>query len=126
MKTTIKVTELSHEDIVTILADALYGCDYLQVKNDEEFYEQYENCKNTEGDCIEDKMADVLLNGGKVIITDLEDEEDKELTIYKLLDACSTDEGYDYAKTLLIDEDGDYFTANNLLQLALYGEVVYG
>lgn len=124
---TITKVELTKDDVVTILADALYGCDYLSVKNDEEFYERYEEVKDKTADpCIEDKIADILFDGGAVTITDLEEEEDCILTLEGLYKAIKTEEGYDYAKTLLIDEDGDYYTANNLLQMALFGEVVYG
>lgn len=44
----------------------------------------------------------------------------------EILEGCSTDEGYEYAKELFLDEDGDFFTAYNLLQIIIFGEVVYG
>ena len=43
-----------------------------------------------------------------------------------IIEAAQTDEGYRYAKELWIDEMGDFYTAWNLLQLVIFGEVVYG
>lgn len=139
METTIKVTALSHDELVDILSTALYGCDYLGADYDRKVYKALVEKGVTEGDCFEDKLADMLLNGEKITIIDyyaegevykngvLEDEDGVyELTLADFLEACSSEEGYEYAKTLLIDEDGDYFTANNLLQIIMFGEVIYG
>lgn len=42
-----------------------------------------------------------------------------------ILNGCSTEQGYKFAKKLLIDEDGDFYTAYNLMQIILFGELVY-
>ena len=89
----------------------------------------------------EDKLAEILERGGTLTVIDYEDYDNDNdyngeepnkgkgihpLTLKKLLDACSTTEGYKYAKTLLVDEDGDFYDAWNIIQIAMFGEVVYG
>ena len=144
MKTRITVTELSHEDLVDILSTALYGCDYLQADYDLKAWEAIPSEKK-EGDCFEDRLADMLLNGHYIAITDLYAEGqiyglrkhpvpasvDEEvnvtycLSLEDLLRACSSPRGYELVTETLSGE-GDYFTANNLLQIALFGEEIYG
>lgn len=151
MKVHIKVTELNHANLVDILSTALYGCGWLQVDYDTEFLKSIPDEKKS-GNCFEDHLADVLLNGGSIEFTDeeangqlhkvrgvpchlekaawWESEEPYEVGVYQLnlkaiLRACSTPRGYD----LLIDTlsgEGDYYTANNLLQIALFGKEIYG
>lgn len=152
MKTRITVTELSHEDLVDILSTALYGCDYLQVDYDRKAWEAIPSEKK-EGDCFEDRLADMLLNGYTIELTDIESDgelhkvrgvscrvrkeqsmynpnESYEVSVYMLnlkaiLRACSSPRGYKLVTETLSGE-GDYFTANNLLQIALFGEEIYG
>lgn len=152
MKTTIKVTELSHEDLVDFLSTALYGCDYLRVHYDRKFYDSLPEEKKS-GNCFEDYLADVLLGGGYIELTDIESDgelykvrgvpckvikeespynpnESYEVSQYKvnlkaILRACSTERGYQLITETLSGE-GDYFTANNLLQIVMFGEEVYG
>lgn len=151
MKVQIKVIELSHANLVDILSTALYGCGWLKVDYDTEFLKSIPDEKKS-GDCFEDHLADVLLNGGKIEITDEEadgqlykvrgvpcyleevtwwdSEESYQVGVYELslkaiLRACSTPRGY----SLLLDTlngQGDYYTANNLLQIALFGKEIYG
>lgn len=152
MKTTIKVTDLSHEDLVDILSTALYGCDYLQVGYDREVWETIP-AEKKEGDCFEDHLADMLLNGHAIELTDVESDGELhkvrgvpckvrrerneynpnktyEVSVYTLslksiLRACSTPRGYKLL-TKTLSGEGDYFTANNLLQIAMFGEEIYG
>lgn len=152
MKVTIKVTELNHANLVDILSTALYGCDWLAVDYDLEFFKNIPNDKKS-GHCFEDHLADVLLNGGIIKLTDLESDgelyktrgvpckvkkefspynpnEFFEVGVYSLalkaiLKACSTERGYKLL-TETISGEGDYFTANNLLQIAMFGKEIYG
>lgn len=152
MKTKITVTELSHEDLVDILSTALYGCDYLRTDYDRKEWASIPE-ENRPGDCFEDHLADMLLNGKTIEITDLESDgelykvrgvpckvvkemsdynpnETYEVSVYTLnlkaiLRACSTPRGYKLLTETLSGE-GDYFTANNLLQIALFGTEIYG
>lgn len=47
------------------------------------------------------------------------------LSLKAILKACSSPRGYKLVTEVLSGE-GDYFTANNLLQIALFGEEIYG
>lgn len=146
MKTKIQVIELTHEEIVNILSTASYDNYLLELSYadsmDDLAREVKKKWNETHGDtmCYEDKLAAILENGGTIVAVDKEEYEygsyegeepnkDKgihPLTLKKLLDACSTTEGYKYAKTLLVDEDGDFYDAWNIIQIAMFGEVVYG
>ena len=94
------------------------------------------------GECYEDKCADVLLNGGKVYVTDIQaegvlygtlkhsvDEEDEsvtyEVSLQDFLFGFSKSEAMEYTKDLA-DENDDYWTAYNLIQFATFGELIYG
>ena len=144
MNTEIIVTSLEHEELVDILSTALYGCNYLSVDLDDEFYNNIPEEERI-GDCYEDKAADTLLHGGYLQIVDY--EADGELytkrshkkgpyldkvgrgvyyiTLEDILWACSSERGYKLLTETLSGE-GDYFTANNLLQIAMFGEEIYG
>lgn len=152
MKTKITVTELSHEDLVDILSIALYGCDYLRTDYDRKVWESIPE-ENKSGDCFEDHLADMLLNGKTIEITDIESDGElykvrgvpckvvKEMNNYNpnetygvsvytlnlkaILRACSSPRGYELV-TKVLSGEGDYFTANNLLQITLFGEEIYG
>ena len=144
MKVRITVTELSHEDLVNILSTALYGCDYLVVDYDEETWTKIPEDKK-EGYCYEDHLADILLNGHYLAATDcyaegqvyglrkhpmpaVVDEEGKVtycLALQDFLWACNSERGYKLLTEVLSGE-GDYFTANSLLQIAMFGEEIYG
>lgn len=146
MKTKIQVIELTHEEIVNIFSTASYNNYLLELSYadsmDDLAREVKKKWNETHGDtmCYEDKLAAILENGGTIVAVDKEEYEygsyegeepnkDKgihPLTLKKLLDACSTTEGYKYAKTLLVDEDGDFYDAWNIIQIAMFGEVVYG
>ena len=82
------------------------------------------------------------MNGGKISLRDLEADGDDYgektervllpdgtveyfLTYDDILRACQTKAGMQLAMELYREED-DYFTCNNLLQIAMFDEVVYG
>lgn len=144
MKVRVTVTELSHEDLVDILSTALYGCPYLAVGYDKKLWAEIPEDKK-EGHCYEDHLADMLLNGHWLEAIDyyadgelhtkrhhpvkpvLDDEGNGiyALALQDLLWACSSPRGYELV-TEVLNGEGDYFTANNLLQIALFGEEIYG
>lgn len=151
MTAEIKVTSLTHEEIVDILSTAFYGCDFLDADYDSAFWRKIP-AKKKEGSCWEDHMADVLLNDGIVTVVDKEADGELytkagipcrtekapwwdtdhpyefgvyDLTLSALLKACSTPYGFALLNDV-IQNQGDYYTANNLIQLAIFGEVIYG
>ena len=139
MKTKITVTGFEHEELVNILSTALYGSSWFGASYDRDVYESLTE-KN--GDCFEDILADVLLAGHKITITDYEAEgesySDKcvrinendesaeyEIGIEDFLKVASTEEGYRLVQEVL-SGDGDYYTADAFLQRVVFGEEVYG
>lgn len=82
MKTTI--TDLTQEDLVNLLSSAFYGSNYLSADYEEAI--EYD-----EDDCYEDIMAKILLNSGKIMVTDHYAEDGE---VYGNL-ACKVDEDED-------------------------------
>lgn len=179
-----KGLELEHEDIVTILSDALYGSHELMVDYPEESRElwkeicskfSYEERDNV---TFEDKLALILEHGGKIYLVDMLSEElldnweamgdignavgciEPELDWFSQLladkmkeqrrkegidvdnepkygcvvyaigledlnRAVNTKDGLYYANQIINEED-DFYTGYNILQIAMFGEVVYG
>ena len=154
MKAKVTVTELTHDELVDILSTALYDCDYLTADYDTKAWKEIPQDKK-HGNCFEDHLADVLLNDGIIFITDNEangelyktpgvpchlekpawweqgqDDDSCVVGVYEvnlkaILKACSTPRGYKLL-TETLNGEGDYFTANNLLQIAMFGEEIYG
>ena len=62
MKTQTKITELTKEDLVDLFSTALYGSNYLSA--------DYEAEEEEKGDCYEETIANVLLNGKTIKVTD--------------------------------------------------------
>jgi hypothetical protein len=137
MKTKITVTELSHDDLVNLLSTALYGSNWFAASYDKKIYE---SLTETEGDCFEDKLADMLLAGHKITITDYYaegesyskkcvgfDGEDAEyeVTLKDFLKTASTKSGFKLVEEVL-DGNGDYWTGDEFLQMVMFGDVIYG
>lgn len=124
MKTQIKVTGIEHEELVDLLSTALYGSSWFAARYDRSLYETIEN---KQGECFEDKLADMLLAGHKISIVDGEDDGDAvyEIGLQDFLDVASTEKGYQLLNDVL-SGDGDYYTADSFLQRVVFGEEVYG
>ena len=139
MKTEIKVTALSHGDLVCLLSTALYGSAWFDAEYNKEIYN---NLENKNGDCFEDKLADMLLAGHKITIIDYDAEGEKysnkfvrfvgrcesaeyEVGLQDFLNVASTADGYQLINEVL-DGDGDFYTADAFLQQVVFDEVIYG
>lgn len=61
---TINKVDITHDDLVTLFSDALYGDYTFDVYVDE----KNKPLKEGEGDCYEDKLANVLQNGGYICV----------------------------------------------------------
>lgn len=139
MKTEIKVTSLTHDELVDLLSTALYGSSWFDASYNNKIYDTLAN-KN--GKCFEDKLADMLLAGHKITIMDMEAEGEShsnkcigfdsktESAIYEVkmedfLKVASTKTGYKLI-TDVISGDGDYWTADAFLQRVVFGEEIYG
>lgn len=139
MKTEIKVTELKHGELVDLLSTALYDSQWFTASYDRKIYESLD-CVT--GECFEDKLADMLLAGHKITITDIEADGEKhsdkcvgfegryddavyEVGLNDFLEVASTPRGYKLIEDVLSGE-GDYYTADAFLQRVVFGEEIYG
>ena len=142
MESEIRVTKLTHDDLVNILSTALYANDIIGASYNNKIYESLEN---TNGHCFEDKLADMLLAGHSIRFYDYEaygeshsdkcigfedDYDEDSIGVYEVclqdfLDTASTKEGYRLVNEAISGE-GDYYIAFNFLQRLLFGEEIYG
>ena len=138
MKTKITVTEINHEELVDLLSTALYDSSWCGASYDKTLYE---SIQETHGYCLEDKLADMLLAGHQITITDYEAEGESysskctKITadgdaVYKVgledfLKVASTKTGFQLLSEVL-DGTGDYYTADAFLQRVVFGEEIYG
>lgn len=139
METKIKVTAMSHNELVDLLSTALYGSQWFAASYDKKIYESLD-CVT--GECFEDKLADMLLAGHKISITDIEadgethsdkfvrfegryDDAVYEVGLNDFLEVASTPKGYKLINEVLSGE-GDYYTADAFLQRVVFGEEIYG
>lgn len=118
--------ELTHESIANLLSIALSGNANLGVT----YAKRHEHlCKS---DCLEDKLADILVGGGRIVMYDAEDPSD--LQYRQKLDLQGLQAGLDCARSsddadirhayeCFVQDDLDATTADTLLQVILYGEV---
>lgn len=138
MKTKITVTEINHEELVDLLSTALEGSSWFAASYDKTLYE---SIQETHGYCFEDKLADMLLAGHKITITDYEADGESYSSkctritadgdaVYKVgledfLKVASTKTGFELLNEVL-DGTGDYWTADAFLQRVVFGEEIYG
>ena len=69
IKNNVEIIDITHEDLVNLFSTALLGSSYLSAEYNKEFYSSIPTNKR-DGDRFEDKIADVLLNGGEIYIYD--------------------------------------------------------
>ena len=156
MKTQVKITELTKEDLVDLFSTAFYGSNYLSVGYEAENDEKDGYCEGT--------MANVLLNGKSIRVTDryadgchygelpcqLNEEYDAVYTLglediiaglersangtfntRKDVSANFADKNEVFAKRSFEafawnGRDWDAITADCLMQIILFDEIVYG
>lgn len=126
----IDLENITHENLVDLLCTATYGSDWLEIRTlkSEGFMDEQVEQSVRDGWCIEDKWAYRLLKGGHIVCLDYEDEVRYELTlddIKKGLEKARDGEAIcDWEN--FCEEKDDYLTCNNLLQVCIFGEVIYG
>lgn len=124
------LNSIDHEMLVDLLCTATYGCDWLEIKTlkSERFMDEEVEESVRDEWCREDRWANRLLKGGHIVCIDYEDESRYELTLDDIkrgLEKARDGEAVrDYAD--FVNETDDYFTCNNLLQVCIFGEVIYG
>lgn len=111
----VKEFEIAPEDIDDIMTDALeggitYWCGKAEVV----------------GEYLGEYASEQISRGGELILSDIEDPEEKyTLTLDKFLDGYKKAVEQEYFSGHL-EDDYDIDVADAIVQLALFGEVVYG
>lgn len=129
MEYNISITELTHDDLVSILSGADSGISYwaeLMEADDNDYYAAREELINDMGNDIsyEDVLATVLKKGKNIVIVDNEEGESYTLNLNKLL----TGVGKAIAEHLLSFDIDDWDAADCdvAIQMAIFGEVTFG
>lgn len=152
MKTKVTIVEVTKEDITNLLSTAASGSTWLGLSYDSIEWEEYILKGGKKEDCLEDIMANLLLDGRKVELYDMEavDETDFFGNLEHYYDDCgnmcylvsldnikegleraaNSDEGWirDCFKDLMEDDsyNMDQPEAEALIQYILFGELIYG
>ena len=158
MKTKVTISELTKEDLVDLFSTALCGSQRFSAD-----YE--ESIEYDEDACFEDILADILLNGGAIFVTDHYAEgckhrywatfDEEENAVYRIylndvivgleraangtffipdVESCNDDwrdRNISFAKRSFQAMDWntrewDWLSADCLLQIILFDEIVYG
>lgn len=142
MKAKLTIEELTHTDLVSLLSDATYGnyaisvelpTDNKSVALQNEIRKEYESRADTM--CCEDLWAQILLRGGFIYIVDNEAEDTKNDSNWHKLYLKYIQVGLNYmfkedmrtaVEVLSFDGHSDMYDAYNVIQYAIFGEVIYG
>lgn len=119
---------LTVDRLEAMLSAATYGLDYFAVsvaKDSAHLKSQIE--KANPDICLETLWAEVILQGGNLLVVDTEDDTHHiinkakiEQTYQTWIDQCPKD----YAD--FCEENEDCWTGYNWLQIVIFGELVYG
>ena len=133
MDATVKILKLTLAELSDIISTAFYGNEYMAV--------DYQGNPSTFHDFFEDNVAQVLLDGGTILVTDqaqLEGDTYGDLpkyvdndgyitykvTLEDILKGASNLECIEMIQSLL-NGDGDMYTGWNLFQRIVFGEIIY-
>lgn len=75
--------------------------------------------------CYEDILVDILEHGDKLTVYDREEDKDHELTLEKLLAGFKKYAEDVYRKGSIGLDDMDAIVADQILQMAIFGELTY-
>ena len=146
MKIEINVIEITKDDLVTLLSDANYGSHWMSFDYD---MDDYRNLGTDKNDCFEDRLARILLSGGKIRMMDTNSKNendfygsvphgwDGDLMVYDVsledikvgIKKAFEKGGFERKSAeRFLDRENLFFDvtdAENLCQMAMFGEVVY-
>ena len=125
----------NHENLVNLLSVAIYGNEWpvIRAYKSDEQKGLFADCE-----CLEDKWAKALMHGKGVVVYDcyeLDDAETEEEraaarhpitldNVRKGLELMRDEYPRHYAD--LVEENDDAITGDVFLQLAVFGELIYG
>lgn len=129
---TVNLNAIDHEMLVDLLCTATYGSDWLEIKTlkSERFMDEEVEQSVRDYWYGADKWANRLLKGGHIVCYDYDGEDYAryELTLDDIkrgLEKARDGEAVrDWAD--FVNEKDDYYTCNNLMQVCIFGEVIYG
>ena len=132
MDVTVKILELTLEELSDIISTAFTGNEYMAIG--------YKGNPSVFHNCFEDNAAQILLDGGTILVADQEayggaysnlpKYRDNGHVFYKvtlkdILKGASNLECLEMIQSL-IKGDGDMYTGWNLFQMIIFGEIIYG
>lgn len=130
------LNNINKEVLVDLLATATYGCDYLSILTlkTEKYIDEKFDSDYLENRCCEELWADRLLGGGHIVVVNYEDEDENGVPVKYKLNLEDFKNGLNKARDKeavrdwadFVEEEDDYYTCNNLLQVIVFGEIVYG
>ena len=115
------------EFISGVLSDSLYDSPWFRCQVSSSTPQSLVDEARSKHDCREDIWEHILLGGGAITITDIEEDESYEIDLKKFergFKRFMFDQPRHYGD--LMTERGDFYTADALLQTIVFGEVVYG
>lgn len=136
IETEVKIKSLTFEELSDILCTAFYDNPCMSV-------DRGEGCKpSIYHHCFEDNLAQILLDGGHIEVTDCNAAKDEhygkleyivspdefiyyKVTLKDILEGASNPECLRMIQDILSGE-GDMYTAYNLIQTIVFGEIIYG
>lgn len=152
IKRNTEITNITHDDLVKLFSTALYHSATFEVDMDRDFYNMLSE-KKKHGLRKEDKMADIILNGGNIFVYDKNDDgtplsdigtvidngSDEPYVLYTInmkniidgLSSCANGDRGDYEQEcfenyLHNSREFDQGDADVLFQNIVFKETIYG
>ena len=117
----------THNFLVDLLCTASYGSSWFAFgthkDTPDEIYQSAKDCY----DCREDIWSYVLMNGGYLLVEDVEEEKDYRLTLQDIINGFKiTMLNYPEQYAAIMTENADLYDADCVIQCAVFGELTYG
>lgn len=126
-KKSVKSIVSDKEFLVNFLSTASCGSSWFAFGTHQDTPKDiYENAKLL-NECCEEIWADVLLNGGFLLVEDVEEGKDYKVSLKDIEKGFKTFMlEFPRAYANIMDENDDYWDDDALMQVIVFGEVVYG
>ena len=117
----------THDFLTDILCSASYGSGWFYFGTHEDtpksIYEDAKTCY----ECREDIWAYVLLHDGFLVIEDIEEEKEYKISLKDIIKGFKIVMlNYPRHYANIMEENGDYYDADAVIQCAVFGNIVYG
>lgn len=117
----------THEFLTDILCSASYGSSWFYFGTHQDtpksIYEDAKTCY----ECREDIWAYILLHDGFLVIEDIEEEEEHKISLKDIIKGFKIVMlNYPQQYADIMEENGDYYDYDAVIQCAVFGDIVYG